>query len=226
MGYLDGSSIVVDAVLTKLGRKKLATGGALNITKFALGDTGIDYTLFNVDHPSGSSSYASAITQLPQLEAVTGETQALRYKLVTFSRDTEFIPYLFFPEGRTRTISGFGSVYEILISPSTVNAEDSLYQFTINDTAPIIYTLAGQTAVIEGSGPTGFPIVGVPAALEIPTPVTLIGTGPLALQAKQSDKKRTLSVQVMGVDTGATDFIEITVLKNDTVDGQGTDTAL
>ena len=154
MGYLDGSSIVVDAVLTKLGRKKLATGGALNITKFALGDTGIDYTLFNVDHPSGSNSYASAITQLPQLEAVTGETQALRYKLVTFSRDTEFIPYLFFPEGRTRTISGFGSVYEILISPSTVNAEDSLYQFTINDTAPIIYTLAGQTAVIEGSSAT------------------------------------------------------------------------
>ena len=43
MGYLDGSSITVDAILTKQGRKMLAQGQGLNITKFALGDTGVDY---------------------------------------------------------------------------------------------------------------------------------------------------------------------------------------
>ena len=32
MGYLDGSTITVDAILTGEGRKKLANGGGLGIT--------------------------------------------------------------------------------------------------------------------------------------------------------------------------------------------------
>jgi hypothetical protein len=38
MGFLDNSSITVDAILTKRGREILAAGGDLNITKFALSD--------------------------------------------------------------------------------------------------------------------------------------------------------------------------------------------
>ena len=38
MAYLDNTEITVDAILTKKGREKLATGEGLNITKFALGD--------------------------------------------------------------------------------------------------------------------------------------------------------------------------------------------
>ena len=51
MGYLDNSSITVDAVLTKKGREILKDGGNLNITSFTLSDTGVDYTLWNTDHP-------------------------------------------------------------------------------------------------------------------------------------------------------------------------------
>ena len=36
MGYLDNSTVVVDAILTKEGRKLLATGNALNIRYFTL----------------------------------------------------------------------------------------------------------------------------------------------------------------------------------------------
>ena len=36
MGYLDNSSITVDAVLTKKGREILKNGGNLNITSFTL----------------------------------------------------------------------------------------------------------------------------------------------------------------------------------------------
>ena len=54
MGYLDNSSITVDAVLTKKGREILKDGKNLNITSFTLSDSGVDYTLFNSDHPSGS----------------------------------------------------------------------------------------------------------------------------------------------------------------------------
>ena len=39
MGYLDNSSITVDAVLTKKGREILKNGGNLNITSFTLSDT-------------------------------------------------------------------------------------------------------------------------------------------------------------------------------------------
>ena len=56
MGYLDNSSITIDAILTKKGRELLAQGGigAFQITQFALADDEIDYTLFNENHPNGS----------------------------------------------------------------------------------------------------------------------------------------------------------------------------
>ena len=43
MGYLNNTEVIVDAILTKKGRQKLASGQALNITKFALGDDEVDY---------------------------------------------------------------------------------------------------------------------------------------------------------------------------------------
>ena len=48
MGYLDNTSVTVDAILTKKGREYLASGrGNFEITKFALGDDEVDYTLWN-----------------------------------------------------------------------------------------------------------------------------------------------------------------------------------
>ena len=56
MGYLNNTIVTVDAILTKKGRELLAQGaGAFNITKFALSDDEIDYTLYNPSHPSGSA---------------------------------------------------------------------------------------------------------------------------------------------------------------------------
>ena len=81
MGILDNDTVVVDAILTKIGRQKLANGQPLNITKFAFGDTGVDYTLYNPNHPSGSDSYGKAITSLPMLEAVPDDNVFLRSKL-------------------------------------------------------------------------------------------------------------------------------------------------
>jgi len=75
MAYLDNTEITVDAILTKKGRQKLASGQSLNITKFALGDDEIDYTL-----------------AIPVTEASPDETQVLRYKLVTLPKGTTQIP--------------------------------------------------------------------------------------------------------------------------------------
>jgi hypothetical protein len=92
MAYLDNTEITVDAILTKKGRQKLASGQSLNITKFALGDDEIDYTLYEAAHPKGSAYYDSAIRAIPVTEASPDETQVLRYKLVTLPKGTTQIP--------------------------------------------------------------------------------------------------------------------------------------
>jgi hypothetical protein len=92
MGYLNNTEVTVDAILTKKGRQKLASGQSLNITKFALGDDEIDYTLYEPAHPKGSAYYDVAITSIPITEASPDESQALRYKLVTLPKGTTKIP--------------------------------------------------------------------------------------------------------------------------------------
>ena len=49
MAFLDNSGdIILDVVLTDHGRKVLSKGdGSFQITKFALGDEEIDYSLYN-----------------------------------------------------------------------------------------------------------------------------------------------------------------------------------
>ena len=62
MGYLDNSSVTIDAVLTKKGRELLARGqNEFNITHYALADDEIDYDLYNTDHPLGTAYYGAAI---------------------------------------------------------------------------------------------------------------------------------------------------------------------
>lgn len=93
MGYLDNSSVTVDAILTLKGRELLAKGGtAFNITQFALGDDEIDYSLWNPDHPLGTNYYGVIIENMPVTEAIPDETQALRYKLISLPKQTTNIP--------------------------------------------------------------------------------------------------------------------------------------
>ena len=94
MGYLDNSSITVDAVLTKKGREILKDGGDLRINSFTLSDTGVDYTLWNPTHPSGSTHYGAAIENLPQLEASVHAEYNLRNRLISLNQKTVAVPAL------------------------------------------------------------------------------------------------------------------------------------
>lgn len=97
MGYLDNSTITVDAILTKRGRELLAMGrgqGGFEITQFALADDEIDYDLWNPAHPLGSAYYGTVIENMPVTEAVPDETQSMKYKLLTLPRGVAQIPYL------------------------------------------------------------------------------------------------------------------------------------
>ena len=95
MGYLNNSTVTVDAILTLKGRELLSKGqNSFNITQFALGDDEIDYSLWNTDHPLGSAYYGAIIDNMPITEAIPDETQALRYKLITLPKRTTNIPVI------------------------------------------------------------------------------------------------------------------------------------
>ena len=52
MGFINNTSQIINAVLTKKGKQYLAkSDGKFNITKFALSDDEIDYTLWDTAHP-------------------------------------------------------------------------------------------------------------------------------------------------------------------------------
>ena len=87
MGFLDNSGdIILDAVLTDTGRKRLAQGnGSFRISKFALADDEINYGLYNKNHASGSAYYDLEILQSPVLEAFTNNASSVKSKLVTIS---------------------------------------------------------------------------------------------------------------------------------------------
>ena len=87
MGYLDNTSITVDAVLTKKGRELLKSGGNLNITSFTCSDTGVDYSLWNPLHPDGTDKYGEAIENLPQLEASVHAEYNLRNRLISLHQN-------------------------------------------------------------------------------------------------------------------------------------------
>lgn len=88
MAFLDNSGdIILDAVLTDAGRKRLAQGdGTFRVVKFALSDDEIDYGLFNRAHPSGSAYFDLEIMQTPVLEAFTNNTSSLKHKLISMSQ--------------------------------------------------------------------------------------------------------------------------------------------
>ena len=95
MAYLDNTTITVDAVLTKKGRERLGQGrDAFNITKFAVADDEVDYSLYNTAHPLGTSYYSNIIESMPVLEAIPDESQTMRYKLTSLTVGLKRVPIL------------------------------------------------------------------------------------------------------------------------------------
>ncbi len=116
MAFLDNSGdIILDAVLTDHGRKLLAEGdGSFEITQFALADDEIDYSLYNINHASGSAYYDLEILQTPILEAFTNNASSMKSNLVTYDNlELLFLPIIKLNENNANTamLAGSGSFY-------------------------------------------------------------------------------------------------------------------
>jgi hypothetical protein len=144
MGFLNNTSVTVDAVLTKKGRELLARGqDEFKITKFALADDEVDYRLWDTAHPNGSNYYGSVIENMPILESFVDENQIMRFKLVSLPKNTAKLPILEVPSP-TLVFNGPGVTQ--VVSPNTRNGSDSEagYSFTLHDA-----TIANLTPVVQ-----------------------------------------------------------------------------
>ena len=142
MAFLDNSGdILLDAVLTDTGRYRMARGD-FRITKFALGDDEIDYSLYNKAHPSGSAFYDLEVLKTPILEAFTNNTSGMKSKLMTISRTNILhLPALKLHNGGLNgtaagslntKLSGDLSSYLITVDENTEDTSDSLADVNIN----------------------------------------------------------------------------------------------
>lgn len=128
MGFLDSSSSIVTAILTRKGRELIAKNdGSFRIVKFAFGDDEVNYQLYNV-----AAQNDTDILNLPVLEPSSNESTALRYRLVTMPAGSVQIAYL-------------------MVNPTTVTVGNALQggAFIPNQMIVIVSTS-------NGSDPSGY----------------------------------------------------------------------
>ena len=149
MAFLNNSGdIILDAVLTDLGRKKLSQGdGTFEITQFALGDDEIDYGQYNL--ATGSAYQDLDILQTPILEAITDNAASIKSKLVTYSRtDLLYLPIskLNVAGGQPAFQSSSLGVYVGIVNPLTdfVNTAGSTYGLDLIGANPNAKALPGN----------------------------------------------------------------------------------
>src|SRR6056300_167467 len=203
MAYLDNTEITVDAILTKKGREKLASGDGLNITKFALGDDEIDYTLYEPAHPKGSAYYDAAIKAIPITEASPDETQVLKYKLVTLPKGTKKIPKVEFgiPSISVNQNSG-----QVTLSPTTSPAGNSQGGYTVILSNKNAGSVVGSgLAATSGTIPLALgDEITTTAAIETGLTFTFIPNPNITATTKTT-------ITVYGNETGGSQTIPVTV---------------
>ncbi len=132
MGFLDNTTITVDAILTRKGREKLASFGSFDIVYYAFADDEIDYNLYDVTHPQGSTYYGAVLENMPLLESFVDETQVMRYKLFTNeNKDLNTLSYV--TVGGNTTAGNNETI--TLVDITTANfSNDDTYKFTLLNT--------------------------------------------------------------------------------------------
>jgi hypothetical protein len=140
MAFLDNSGdIILDAVLTDTGRARLAKGdGSFKIAKFALGDDEIDYTLYNLNNPSGSAYFDLEIMQTPILEAFTNNTSTMKSKLISIPRtNVLYLPILKF-NGDTSANGGLALSSGLIYAAVDTDTETSFATSTSTIASSVI----------------------------------------------------------------------------------------
>ncbi len=210
MGYLDNSSITVDAILTKKGRELLAKGrDFFVISQFALADDEVDYELWNPAHPLGSDYYGIIIENMPVVEAVTDENYSLRYKLLTLPKNTIRIPIITTnPSSLTMEENGQRQVVTI----ATKNGGNETLGYTVT-------LLNSDAASIVGDGNGIANNEDMVGANEDRRSVTISTNSTFTITSKVLADNTDISTKifVVGNETGGRSEITLSVTNNDDI---------
>jgi hypothetical protein len=218
MGYLDNSSITVDAILTKKGRELLAKGrDFFVISQFALADDEVDYELWNAAHPLGSDFYGIIIENMPIVEAVTDESYSLKYKLLTLPKNTIRIPQIV-PNPTSVTLEEGGNQQVITLTTKNGGNETLGYTITLinSDAASIVGDGNGIANNADPVGPN-----------EDKRSMTISTNSTFTISSKVLAYNVDISTRVLvvGNETGGREEITLTVTNNpditvgNTIDG-------
>ena len=207
MGYLNNSTITVDAILTKKGRELLARGqNEFNITQFALSDDEIDYDLYNPDHPLGTAFYGAAIENMPVIEALPDETQTMKYKLVTLPKGTGVIPVV--TVGSTNITLDANQSDSIV--PQTVNFQqgNQTYGYTaiLSDSS-----VCSIVATTQGAGQQFATVPQFIGDSEAAQSVTVSGLTFSITGFEHLNESKSATILIIGNETGGRVTINVTV---------------
>ena len=222
MGYLDNSSITVDAILTKRGRELLSRNdGSFRITQFALGDDEVDYTLFNENHPNGTQYASEAIENMPLIEAIPDGSNMMKSQLITLSRGKSLLPFISVGGFTNNSIQLTKGQLGISLTPQTHNitnqsttagTEAGGYKFTVINfnylTSMVSDTSQGSPSELDVYGGTeaiAESVQGATLTLEPTNEDALFPTGTESL---------TTTLIIEGMTTGARKTLQIVVNKS------------
>tara|TARA_Y100000296_G_scaffold56508_1_gene64837 strand:- start:297 stop:980 length:684 start_codon:yes stop_codon:yes gene_type:complete len=214
MGYLDKTTITVDAILTKKGRELLAKGGDFfNITQFALGDDEIDYDLWDVNHQLGTNYYGQAIEAMPLVEAVPDENYVMKHKLVTLPKNISRMPTV--TVGVTDITLTYGGD-KAPITPNTANFANGnkTYGYTAilaNSDACYLNVAPGGNIAYSAYAATTADYIG-----DTGNSVTAVGTRFELVAKPQPTSALNTTLTIIGNETGGYVTINVTVSKEAT----------
>ena len=220
MGFINNTSYILNAVLTKKGREYLAkSSGNFNITKFALSDDEIDYTLWDGAHPLGTDYYGAVLESTPMIESNVDPEVVMKYKLITLPEGTRALPYI---ENITQVVGDnkLKSIYndagwiftDTTFNPITVGAEGAFtgekYSWLVLN-SNVINIKAG--AIPTDSNFDSMPETGVTYGEESGRLSKKVVSQKATIQAKQMIFDRETSIIVTGQRSGAIYVIKVQV---------------
>lgn len=236
MGYLDHSTnnIIVDAVLTDIGREFLARNdGSFSIVKFALGDDEVDYTTIRKFGRTVGKEKIEKNT--PVFEAQTNANLALKYRAVSVSN-----PNLVRVPQVTLTSDGLDSTGNLITMTRTGTSAsrnvtltqtitgESLIDPELRDQAYIVkmfnqfLTLTGFTPdSIDKDGIATYVLLRAPgetsaggSTITLPLAVRSLTDTQFTVYGNSSDKTIITSVvNVSGLQSGAVKEFEVQISK-------------
>ena len=194
MGFLDNTSITVDAILTKTGRRKLSEGN-FRVTKFSLSDEEIDYTLYDTTHPNGTDAYGTVIENMNVLEAFPNRDS---FQSHLTDATTSGAKIQLSPLNYTSVEAGD----EISISPNTVGGPGGSENYTFVSSNTNIITLINPTGGLSKTVSNRPSVTVVAQEFVTPQPD---GTANITVTGKESGLIAIVSITVKYTPTSGND---------------------